>query len=761
LDVVHYADTHGFDKDKTRPNAWPYRDYVICALNEDRPYQRFVQEQLAGDHFFPGSADGVVALGFLAAGPFDYVGQIEVGNGTMEKARVQNIDRDDFVASTMSTFVSATAQCARCHDHKFDPISQLDYYGMQAVFAAVDRADRPFDPDPDVGMLRSQLQAKRTELRNERLGIDQRLRERAGPALEAIERQIETLRATPEAEPQLEFGYHSAIETMQDAVKWVQIDLGASRPIDAVVVVGCRDDFNGIGEGFGFPVRYRIELADDPDFQENVQRVVDRTSADELNPGVAPVHVTLDRPVARYVRVTAIKLAPRKDDFIFALAELMVLSSGENIARGADVQAFDSIEAPPRWSAPNLVDASYVGSGSEALGSELAALQLRRAEMLERATDATLRQRIAELEAQGEINEQRIAALPPPQLVFAAATEFADQGSFLATHGAARPVYLLRRGMESAPDLARGPVAPRAISALSHLNRHFSGLEGKSEAARRAALAEWIVDRTNPLTWRSIVNRLWHFHVGAGLCDSPDDLGRMGQEPTHPELIDWLAADFRDHGQSLKRFHRMLVTSTAYRQSSAHIERWSQVDGGNRYLWRMNRRRLTAEQIRDSVLLVAGKLDRAMGGPGFQVFGFTDDHSPRYDYQVDSLDKSATHRRSIYRFIVRSVPDPFMTTLDCADPSINVAKRNDTLTALQALALLNDRFMVGAAQPFAAKVASSEDSTDARVDAAFRAALGRNADPIERQILGAIAERHGWANACRLMLNLNEFVFVD
>jgi mono/diheme cytochrome c family protein len=151
LDVVHYGDTHGYDKDKVRPHAWPYRDYVIRAFNEDRPYSRFIKEQIAGDVFYPDTRDGITGLGFLAAGPWDFVGQVELREGTLDKKITRNLDRDDMVATVMNTFTSLTVQCARCHDHKFDPITQADYYSLQAVFAAVDRADRPYKVDSQTG----------------------------------------------------------------------------------------------------------------------------------------------------------------------------------------------------------------------------------------------------------------------------------------------------------------------------------------------------------------------------------------------------------------------------------------------------------------------------------------------------------------------------------------------------------------------------------------------------------------------------------
>src|SRR6185503_2201018 len=159
LDVVHYGETHGYDKDKRRPHAWPYRDYVIRAFNSDRPWARFVEEQLAGDVLYPDDPEGIVALGFIAAGPWDFVGHAELREGTVDKDIARSNDRDDMVATAMSSFLSVTAHCARCHNHKFDPIPQEDYYGLQAVFAGVERADRPYDPDPEVFRRRRALLA--------------------------------------------------------------------------------------------------------------------------------------------------------------------------------------------------------------------------------------------------------------------------------------------------------------------------------------------------------------------------------------------------------------------------------------------------------------------------------------------------------------------------------------------------------------------------------------------------------------------------
>jgi len=762
LDIVHYGDTHGYDKDKPRPNAWPYRDYVIRALNEDKPYARFVQEQLAGDVLYPGTRDGIVALGFIAAGPWDYVGHAELPETKIDGQIARNLDRDDMVTTTMNTFVSLTVQCARCHNHKFDPVTQEDYYSLQAVFAALDRADRPYDASPAISRERATLEAQLQRHRGEQAAIAQQIADAAGEELPAIDGQLAGLDQRKKGAAQPEFGYHSQIAQRPDVKKWVQLDLGKSQAIEEIVYVGCHDTFAGIGAGFGFPVRYRIELSDDPEFSTDVFTVVDATAADVENPGVVPQSVSVGGHKARYVRITATRLAERSNDYIFALGEVQVLApGGVNIALNQPVTALDSIEAPVRWRKSNLVDGYYYGRPSAPdTAARIARLTTRRKELLANAVPVKLHQRSAELERQLQQTQTELDSLPPQRYVYAG-TIHHGRGAFRGTgHNGGQPrvIRLLHRGDIRQP---RQVVAPGTVDISAKLPARFDLPAEHDEAARRVALARWLVDRDNPLLWRSIVNRIWQYHFGRGLVDTPNDFGRMGSKPTHPELLDWLAADFRDNGQSLKRLHRLIVTSAVYRQSSAHDEAHARRDGANRFLWRMNRQRLEAEVIRDSVLAVSDKLDASMGGPGFKAFGFKNDHSPHYKYREYDPDDPATHRRAIYRFIVRSVPDPFMETLDCADPSQLVPKRVETLTALQALSLLNNKFMIRMSEHFASHLAKYSDTPEEQIRHAFQLALARQPAVEELETVVRIAREHGLASACRLIFNLNEFVFVD
>ena len=253
LDVVHYGETHGYDKDQPRPNAWPYRDYVIRALNADKPYGRFVQEQVAGDVLWPDTEDGVSALGFIAAGPWDLIGHAEVPETKTDGKIARLLDRDDMVANVMNTFCASTVQCARCHNHKFDPVSSEDYYRMTAVFSALDRADKRFDTDPAVARERAQLEARKKELQASKSELEKKLNAAGGRSLQLLDRLLADLKAGDARTERAEFGWHSQIEAKADVMKWVQVDLGRSMPIDRLVYAACHDDFAGIGAGFGLP----------------------------------------------------------------------------------------------------------------------------------------------------------------------------------------------------------------------------------------------------------------------------------------------------------------------------------------------------------------------------------------------------------------------------------------------------------------------------------------------------------------------------
>ena len=401
--------------------------------------------------------------------------------------------------------------------------------------------------------------------------------------------------------------------------------------------------------------------------------------------------------------------------------------------------------------------------------SALAGLEAEKRALMEKVMDDRLKHDLRETGAALERVSAALSRFPKPDVVYAG-TVHLGSGSFLGTGaqgGRPREVRLLIRGDVKTPAQLVAPGAITSLARVRGLETRFTLEHPEDEGSRRAALAKWITHRDNPLTWRSIVNRVWQHHFGRALVDTPNDFGRMGAQPTHPELLDWLAVTFRDdmHG-SLKQLHRAIVLSSTYRQASeappAQTLTAMSKDGDNQLLWRQNRRKLDAECVRDGVLLVSGELDLTMGGPSFQDFVIEKpEHSPHYEYRLHDPNDPKSHRRSIYRFIVRSQQQPFMTSLDCADPSMRVDKRNESISPLQALALMNNGLMVAMAAHFASRVEREAAGTEAQVRRAVALALCRPATSEEVSMLTRYAGEHGLANTCRVILNLSEFAFVD
>ena len=486
---------------------------------------------MAADALFPDEPRLAVAQGMLAAGPWDESSLRDIRDDSIDRLIGHYIDRDDMVTTVMSTFASATVHCARCHDHKFDPISQEDYYCLQAVFAGVDKAERGYDPDPAIDRMRRQLKQE--------------------------------IRTTEPRDPKL--------------AAWLKVE---------------------------------------------------------------------------------------------------------------------------------------------------------------------------------------VAALPPQALVFAAASDFLPDNSHVPP-GKPRPVHMLKRGDIQQP----GKTAlPGTLSCVDGLPARFSIQPGDDESARRAALARWITNSTNSLTWRSIANRVWHWHFGRGLVATPSDFGRMGSMPSHPELLDWLATRFIESGGSLKALHRLIVTSAVYRQSVRHDPSFAAIDGDNQWLWRQNRRRLDAESIHDAILVVSGQLETTMRGPSVRQFALRPGvHvTPIVNYGQYDWASPGSCRRSVYRFLFRTLPDPFFDALDGADASQLTAVRNESTTPLQALELLNNPFVLRQCEQFARRLEKRHGGRIVeQVRDAIELAYGRQAVSDEVELLSAHAARYGLVNMCRLIVNSNEFLYVN
>ena len=763
LDIVHYGDTHGYDKDKLRPNSWPYRDYVIRSFNTDKPYNRFVQEQIAGDALFPDTQDGIEGTGFISAGPWDFIGHAEVPETKLDGRIARNIDRDDMVKNTMNTFISTTVQCARCHDHKFDEVKMTDYYRMQAVFSALDRADQEYYTDPKIAQKHAALKKEITNQKGILESIEANIQSVGGEKLKELKKRLQDLYQKANAKTRQEYGYHSKIESKQDTVKWFQVDLGEPKKISQVTLIGASDSFNNIGDGFGFPIRYKIEASNDVKFKKDITVIADFSIIDQINPGIIPQHFDLQKNKIRYVRLTANKLAKRSNDFILAMGEMQIKNAaGENLALSKNVTSLDSIEAPVRWQKKNLVDDIYRGlPNNPILAKQISDVETKHSLLINSivSQEISLKRKNAQIFL--EKAEANMKLLPKPQKVYVGKVH-TGSGAFRGTGnegGRPRTIRVLHRGDMSQPKEEVGPGTLR----LAKLDNGIFRLPSEhSESDRRIALAHWISQKENPLTWRSIVNRIWQYHFGIGIVSTPNDFGRMGAKPTHPKLLDWLAAEFRDNGQSIKKLHKLILTSATYRQSSSSLTEYEKIDSQNRYLWRMNRRQLEAEALRDSILFLSGKINFQMYGPGFQNFILEHpEHSPHYEYHKHDPEDTLVHRRSIYRFLVRSQQQPFMATLNCADPSQQVAKRNEAITALQSLALLNNKLIVAMAKHFSNDISHFEKDIKKSVNKAFFRTIGRIPTTEESADLVEFSKLHGLSNTCRLLFNLNAFSFID
>jgi len=475
---------------------------------------------------------------------------------------------------------------------------------------------------------------------------------------------------------------------------------------------------------------------------------------------LAPFVVPVDAPPIRFIRVTATQLAERSNDYILALAELEAIdASGVNVALNAQVTAKDSIEAPVRWQKTNLTDGLFPTVNRPQQAMKLATAQAQLDEMSAEFRTPSWVKRRDELSETIASLDKRLKKLPDGALVYAAATDFKPNANFKPTGGMPRTVRVLHRGNVTQP---LQEVQPGVIPLSESASWRLDLADDHSEADRRAALARWLISQDHPLTWRSVVNRIWQYHFGEPLVASPNDFGRMGQQPSHPQLLDWLAVEFRDGRQSFKAMHRLILSSAAWQQASTHHAENAAIDSNNQFLWRHSRRRLSAEELRDSVLAVSGQLNLSMGGPGYYLFALEKtDHSPHYEYHKFDPSDSATHRRSIYRFVVRSQPDPFMTTLDCADSSQSTPRRTETFTALQALSLMNNDFTLVMSRAFGEHLSATAADENSTVSTAFALCTGRPPTDIENSRLTDYMRTHGLPALCRLLFNLNEFIFVD
>ena len=756
LDVVHFADSHGCEHDVKRPNAWRYRDYVIKRLNADVSWGAFIREQLAADVFFPNEPQLTAGLGFIAAGP------LELSRAGTAPVTFDYLDRDDIVTQTMAAFVSTTANCARCHTHKFDPITQEDYYSLQAVFAGVGKGDIEFDTSAAVMQRRQELEAilAATQAHDAKILLLPKYADMVREWVDARQTQpVEWASLPPEVF--LSAG-GATLEKQKDGsvfVSGVTPDQEhytvsgepAVKRVTAVRLEVLRDERLPKG-GPGRAGNGNLHLSEvdlqwfAPGSDKPTQLKIARASADFDQAGWTAAHAIDGDPQTGWGIFPHVD---RSHYIVFELEQpLEVIGGGKLAVRLKQLHPPKHLIGRFRLSLADTASKSLQAIPAEAMGALTIPVDQRT------PAESTA---IAAV-ALATYAKQRLAELPPKELVYGVSSSWSHAKKLPAPQQP-KAVHLLRRGDISKPVRE---VGPGSLSAIIALPGRFEIADLSDESARRAALAEWLAHPDNPLTWRSIVNRVWHYHFGVGLSDTPNDFGRMGSQPTHPELLDWLAVWFRDEANgSLKKLHRLVLTSETWRQSSRAAGNAKDVD--NRTLWRMNRRRLDAEVFRDSVLRMGGRLDLTIGGPGIEQFKKAKgpQSTPSLDYAAYDWESPAASRRSIYRVVWRGIPDPFMEAMDFPDLGLLAPKRGFSISALQALAVFNNDFVLHGSGWVAQRVKQEHRELDAQVARAVELAWLRSPTANEHRRFVSYARRHGLAAFCRVVVNSNEFLFVD
>jgi hypothetical protein len=696
LDLVRFGETTGFETNRERPNAWRYRDWVIASFNLDKRYDEFVREQIAGD-----SVGNRLATGFLVAGPYDIVKGRDPKLGVMQRMN----ELDDMINTTGTAFLGLTTGCARCHNHKFDPISQKDYYAMQAIFNGVQHGDTDLPPAPETTGKLAALDKKITSLTAQLAPFLAKPRYAStdrgtdGPALRPA---VDPLRTIEEIAPRPARYVRFTIEQSNSGnVCLDELEIYSGGKNVALASNGAKASSSG---DFEHP-SHKLSQINDGQYGNSRSWI-----SAQAKDGWVQIELPVAMPIER-IEWSRDREGKYKDRLATAYRLEVALEPDrwELVAHSGDRLPYGSEAAPP---------VSYDFSGQP---------------------DAVIQEgKVLELTLLSLRSEREALATP----MKAYAGRFEQPGT----------VHRLYRGE---PDLKREEVGPGAIDAFTTL----ALAPDAPEAERRRAFAEWVVSPGNPLTARVMANRLWQFHFGTGLVDTPSDLGKNGTSPTHPELLDWLASELVSGKWSLKHLHRLILTSQTWQQDNKPLPAGMEKDAASRLLWRFPARRLEAEGIRDAILTASGKLDlEAQGGPGFSAFEVALENVRHY-YPKKEYGE-ADWRRMIYMTKVRQEKDHVFGAFDCPDASQAVPKRSRSTTPLQALNLLNSAFVMEQADFFAKRLEREATTTNGRIERAFDLCFQRKPSPEDLADASAFIEKEGLVQFTRAMLNANEFVFI-
>ena len=751
LDIARFGESQGFERDRIRLHSWQYRDWVVESLNQNLPYNEFARQQLAGDVLSPKAPAGIVATGFLVGGAYDEVGQSQ--QSAAMRAVVRQDEMEDYVSTVGQAFLGLTVHCARCHDHKFDPILQREYYQLSAALSGVRPGDR---------------KVKEVALLNR---FDSRIEEAERRLTADAQSVIEEIIAARKADPFESSGVRPVMEIDADQI-----------PSESKEGILVEDSVMWFGEAakdlvFAGPADLsdktihlsysRLPSANSKQKLINFATMDGRDQESIWFSGDGEIWLSYQE--GKLKRIATLDMSAGLGSINHLT---LIFSSTGTVWVFANGQA---IGDPVSWRKPvrytkgayqvrlsgATTDLEDQGSpspfGVKALGLYDGALAPMEVAEIVGVTS----EYVSELELQDSLGDE--AKVSRNDLIFeleqleSQRDRLSAGKVYAVTPKKPELVHLLKRGNPASPGSL---VQPAGIGAIQGVSAEFGLPDSSSDSDRRIALANWITDSSNPLFARVIVNRLWFYHFGAGLVPTPSDFGFSGGKPSHPDLLDWLAAELVDRDWDLKAIHRLILTSATYRQSSSLREEAHAIDANNRFLWRMNPKRLEAEGLRDAILDVSGLLNREMGGPGFQDFS-TYVHNSQFYNMRDPVGETF-HRRSLYRMWIRSGRSAFLDVFDCPDPSATAPKRAVTTTPLQSLTLMNNSFVLRMAKALGDRMqeTAARDLSD-EVFLAFRWCFGRKPTGDESREAVALIKAHGRSAFARALLNSSEFLYVD
>ncbi len=674
LDVIRWAETNGSEANLYRKNAWLYRDYVINAFNNDLPYDQFITEQLAGDQIGAG-----VATGFLVAGPHVPAATVGREPTAIRQARADRMD--EIMQTVGASMLGMTISCARCHNHKFDPISIKDYYALTAVFQGVEFGGRVPEYAPDTPLaktaakLKSEIAAERKKLKN---GAGQWIENLGG----------------------YQDHYFPPTKTSALRIEFARPNMG----IDELDIYGPANR------------EKNFALA-----SSGTTLVADETQTIEGN---EPWKANDGEYGTMQWRAKREKKSSEQIWLEIRFPEIVEVDQFRHSGNREYYFETDYLDInTPTFSGYKISALQPDGSWKEIAKTGWATALLKKNPDLQKASEK-LTSLVAKLREEG------------------------PRHSFVGQFSQPGVTKVLHRG---SPENPRDEVAPAGFDIL---NGDLGLSSDTPDGERRLAFSKWVSDPKNPLPSRVMVNRLWHHIFGSGIVPTGGDFGLAGAPPSHPELLDWLAAEFIDKGWSTKSMIRLLVTSDAFKRSSIPSEAALAKDASSYYLWRYPPQRVEAEVIRDGILQASGKLTPSIGGRSFRI------HNVKKTYaQWEVTDNAGpdTWRRMLYQERMRRVDDKIFTAFDFPDCGQVRAKRPVSTTPLQALNLMNSEFVVGQSE-FIAERALRETGGDpvAAVDRAFELLLGR-VPTSDESAAGKEVPLH---LLCRTLINSNEFAFL-